>query len=78
MLKLFLNLVLNIILGSMKTILLKTIEDINADNLTNEVKRKAVFDNIKAVSIAQGKVIKDSLLNLAVEAGVSLLKDKLK
>ena len=78
MLKFFLNLVLQIVLGSLKSVLLKTIEDINADNLTNDEKRKAVFDKFNATAKAEGKVLRDSLLNLVIEAGVTLLKDKLK
>jgi len=78
MLKFFLNLVLQIVLGSLKSILLKNIQDINAENLTNDEKRKAVFEKFKADAKAEGKVIRDSLLNLVIEAGVTLLKDKLK
>lgn len=78
MLKFFLGLVLNIILGSLKTVLLKNIEKVNAENLTNEEKRKAVFDKMKIDAKAEGKVLKDSLLNLVIEVGVNLLKDKLK
>jgi len=78
MLKFFLGLVLNIILGSLKTVLLKNIEKVNAENLTNDEKRKVVFDSLKADAKTEGKVIRDSLLNLAIETGVTLLKDKLK
>jgi len=78
MLKFFLGLVLNIILGSLKTVLLKNIEKVNAENLTNDEKRKVVFDSLKADARTEGKVIRDSLLNLAIETGVTLLKDKLK
>lgn len=78
MLKFFLGMVLNIVLGSLKNVLLKNIESVNAENLTNEEKRKAVFDKMKIDAKAEGKVLKDSLLNLVIEVGVNLLKDKLK
>lgn len=78
MLKFFLGLVLNIILGSLKSVLLKNIESVNAENLTNDEKRKVIFDKLKIDAKAEGKVMRDSLLNLAIEAGVSLLKDKIK
>lgn len=78
MLKFFLGMVLNIVLGSFKNVLLKNIESVNAENLTNEEKRKAVFDKMKIDAKAEGKVLKDSLLNLVIEVGVNLLKDKLK
>lgn len=78
MLKILLNIVLSLILGSLKKILLVHIEEINADNLTNEEKRKKVFESFKADAIAEGKKIRDSLINLAIEAGVQLIKSKLK
>jgi uncharacterized protein related to proFAR isomerase len=78
MLKILLNLVLNLLLGSLKRVLLLHIEEVNAENLTNAEKRQAVFDKIKADSIKEGKVLRDSLLNLAIETGVQLIKDKLK
>lgn len=78
MLKILLSLVLKIILGGLKGLLLKHIENVNAENLTNSEKRQAVFDSFKSDAKAAGKSIRDSLINLAIETGVTLLKDKLK
>lgn len=78
MLKILLNLLLNILLGALKSVLLKHIETVNAENITNEDKRRIVFAAFKSDAIEAGKHMKDSLINLAIEVGVSIIKSKLK
>lgn len=78
MLKILLNLILNIILGGLKGVLLKHIEAVNAESLTNSQKRQVVFDEFKKDALGAGRDITNSLINLAIETGVQLLKDKLK
>jgi len=41
---------------------------------TNEEKRKRAFEMIKAEAIASGKELKDSIINLAIELAVQLVK----
>jgi len=41
---------------------------------TNEEKRKRAFEMIKAEAIASGKELKDSVINLAIELAVQLVK----
>lgn len=78
MIKILLNLLLNLLVGNLKAILLKHIEDVSAETITNEQKRNAVFTAIKADAIVAGKDIGDRVLNLAVELGVNLFKEKFK
>lgn len=78
MLKVLLNLILNIIVGNLKPILLKHIENVSAEDLTNDKKRKVVFDALTADAKTAGKTIGDSLKNLAIETGLQILKDKIK
>jgi hypothetical protein len=77
MLKMFLNLLLSLILGSLKELLLKHIDNVNAENFTNKEKRDVVFNAFKADVKDSGKNLKDSMLNLAIEAGVTLVKQRL-
>lgn len=74
MLKIFLNIVLGIILGRVKAFALQTIERLDATTLTNEEKRTEAFKLIKAEGISEGKSLRDSLINLAIEAAVTWLK----
>lgn len=78
MLKIFLNLILNLIIGKLKPVLLKNIEAMDASMISNEDKRKAVVANLKTDLITAGKEVSNSLVNLAVEAGVSLIRGKLR
>lgn len=77
MLKVILNLLLTLVLGSLKAVLLRSIEKIDAEALTNEDKRKAVFESIKKDALLSGKQLSDNIINLAIEAGVRLLREKL-
>lgn len=77
-LKPLLNAILSLILGNLKSLLLRHIEKVNLENITNEEKRKAVLEAIKKDAIASGKTLGENILNLAIEAGVALVKDKVK
>jgi len=74
MLKIFLNIILGMILGKLKDFALKTVSKLNAETITNEEKRKLAFQQIKDEAIAAGKDLRDSLINLSLEAAVSLIK----
>jgi hypothetical protein len=74
MLKILLNLILQIILGSLKTFAMQTVSGLNLSEMTNEEKRNAAFADIKEKAINEGKTLRDSLISLAIEACVSYLK----
>lgn len=62
------------ILGSLKGLLLRNVEKLNASSLTNDEKRKEAFSSLKFDANRTGKELRDSLLNLAIELAVSYLK----
>lgn len=74
MLKMILNLALSLIVGSLKGLLLRNVEALNAGSLTNEEKRKEAFNIFKRDSQKTGKELRDSLINLAIELAVTLIK----
>lgn len=76
MLKTILNLLLSIVLGKLKPILLKHIEMVDASMINGADKRNAVVASFKKDVLEAGKEIGDSIINLAIEAGVVLLKQK--
>ncbi len=76
MFKILLNLLLSLIIGKLKPILLKRISDIDDSIISDTSKREIVLQNFKSDLIEAGKEIKDSLLNLVIEVGVSYLKGK--
>lgn len=78
MLKILLNLILNIILGNLKGLLLRHIEKVNVENITNEEKRNVVLKAIKKDALVTGKEMGENILNLAIEAGVAIIKERLK
>ena len=78
MIKILLNILLNIVLGHLKPILLKRIEEIDASMISDSAKRDVVFNNFKADVQVAGRQIRDSIINLAIECAVTLLKDKTK
>jgi hypothetical protein len=74
MLKVFLNIVISMILGKLRSFALETVEKLNSETLTNEEKREAAFKAIRQEAINEGKNLRDSLINLALEAAVNWLK----
>ena len=77
MIKFLIGVLLNLILGSLKTIAFKHVQNLNVDTLlSGPEKRKAAFDAIQADFKAEGKNIRDSLVNLVIELIVTYLKKK--
>jgi len=76
MFKIFINALLGMILGSLKKIALNTIKDLDAQTITNDEKRAIAFQTLKDAAKEEGKTLRDSLINLAIELAVSLLKKK--
>ncbi len=74
MFKVFLNVALTLILGRLKVFVLETVEKYNAETITNEEKRDLAFTEIKSRAAAEGKTLRDSLINLVREIAVTLLK----
>lgn len=73
-----LSMLLSFTAGNYKQKLLNHVEQLNATVLTNDQKRKAAFDSLKAdfmadVTSEKGKKVRDSVINLAVEAAVVYL-----
>lgn len=78
MIKFLLNLLLSLILGKLKPVLLKHIETIDGTMISNVDKRNTVLTNFKDDLVVAGKEIGTNFINLALEAGVALVKDKIK
>ena len=76
MFKVFVNILLGMILGSLKKVALETIEGLNSESITNDDKRRLAFNTLKEAAIKEGRALRDSLLNLAIELAVAYLKKK--
>ena len=74
MLKIFLNIVLGMVLGKLKEFALSTISGLNSENLTDSAKREQAFKAIKERAKTEGRLLRDSLINLALEMAVTYLK----
>jgi hypothetical protein len=74
MFRIFLNALLSLILGSLKKVVLEIIAKLSYENITDEEKRKAAFEQIKQAAVAEGRILKDSLINLVIELAVQYLK----
>jgi len=48
------------------------------DNISNSQKREEAFDQLYSVAKKEGMQAKDSLINLAIEMAVNVLKDAIK
>ena len=66
-----------IIIGKLKDFAIKVVEELDYKDLTNEEKRKAAFDSIKAEAISQGLDVRDSLINLIIEMAVVYLRNQI-
>jgi hypothetical protein len=77
--KAFLSAIFNqattLILAKVQEIAKQVVAEVNLLDLTDEEKRKAAFDKIKAIALSQGIEIKDSLINLAIELAVTYFKN---
>lgn len=78
MLKVLLNLILNVVLGKLKPVLLKHIETLEYQNLTNEEKRKAVLSAFTSDLKEAGKEMGETIKEIVFRSAVALVKDKLK
>lgn len=74
MLKFFINILLNMVLGKLRAFAISVVEQLNAETLTNEEKREKAFDLIKEQAKTEGKALRDSLIALGLELAVSYLK----
>lgn len=74
MFKTILKMVLSMILGRLKNFALNAVQDLDATTLSSEEKRKAAFEKIRLAALKEGKGMRDSLINLAVEIAVQLIK----
>ncbi len=73
-LKPLLSFILGLTAGQYKQKLLDHVKQLNATVLTNDEKRKAAYNSLKADFTAGGaKNVRDSMINLAVEAAVVYL-----
>lgn len=74
LLKLFLEGLLNILLGSLKEFVVDTVAKMNMQGLNNDQKRQQAFEAIKVEAQNVGKKMRDSMINLAIELVVTKLK----
>ena len=65
-----------LIIGKLKDFAVKIVSELSLSDLTNEEKREAAFDKIKAEAISQGLEVRDSLINLLIEMAVAYLKNQ--
>lgn len=70
----FLQAFINILIGEVKTVVLRIIQDVNAEDITDSEKRHLAFDRIKEYVKQSGKNISDSSINLAIELSIKILK----
>lgn len=76
MLKVFLNIVISMVLGKLRQFALDVVSGLNATTLTNEEKREQAFKEIRDRAISEGKDLRASLINLAIELCVNFLKNR--
>lgn len=74
MVKILIGLILNLILGSFQKIARQVVSEINLTDMTDAGKRSEAFRLIKERSIAEGKFLRDSIINLAIEMIVAQIK----
>jgi hypothetical protein len=64
------------VLAAIKDIAVQAVSEIeNSTTLTDEQKRKAAFDKIKAYAIEKGIGAKDRIINLAIELALTYIKN---
>lgn len=63
-------------IAKLKDIALKIIAELATTNITNEEKRREVFNGIKAYAIKEGIEARDSVINLVIEMTVNKLKNE--
>lgn len=71
----FMQALLNLLMGKLSTTVLQIVQDIGKNtDWSDEVKRKEAFAKIKLIAQNTGKDIRDSIVSLALEVAVSILK----
>lgn len=65
-----------IVLAALKDIAVASVTKLANTDLSNEEKRKAAFQEIKAYAIKEGIETRDSLINLLIECAVNAYKNK--
>lgn len=71
----FMQALLNLLMGKLSTTVLQIVQDIGKNtDWSDEVKRKEAFAKIKLIAQNTGKDIRDSIISLALEVAVSILK----
>lgn len=74
--KAFLQAFLNVLVGKLSDTVLQIVQNVDRNtDWSNEAKRKEAFSQIKLITINNGKELKDSVINLAIETAVSVWKD---
>ena len=63
-------------LNELKEFAIATVKELAATDLSSDEKRKQAFAKIKAQAIAEGKELKDSMINVLIEIVVQYLKNK--
>lgn len=72
--KIIANMLLSMIAGKLKDFIIKVIQNLDYETITNKEKREKAFQEIKDQAKVEGKTLRDSLINLAIELAVSLVK----
>lgn len=72
--KIIANMLLSMIAGKLKDFIIKVIQNLDYETITNKEKRDKAFQEIKDQAKAEGKTLRDSLINLAIELAVSLVR----
>ena len=71
----FFNFVLKLILGKIAAVAMNAVKTLDNVDLTSEEKRKQAFDDIKNAAEVEGKDLRASLINLAIELCVNLIRE---
>jgi hypothetical protein len=61
-------------MGALASFVTKTVTELENVDLTNDEKRETAFNKIKEEAIGRGKDLRNSFINLAIEAAVNLLR----
>jgi len=64
-----------IVIAELKDLAIEAVKNANTKDITNEEKRKMVFDTLKKSAKESGKDIKDSVINLLIELAYQHIKN---
>jgi hypothetical protein len=71
-----LNLLLKVIVGALASFVKRTVTILDGTDIANEDKRRKAFNEITDEAKTTGKSLGTSVINLAIEIGVNLLRGK--